>query len=124
MAKLGVAGSDRAQLAEILDLIEGHIRVARQMQQRIKQHRAVARRQNEPVAVRPVGGRGVEFQVFFKQNRGHIRHAHRHARVPGIRGGDRVQGEHADCAGFVPVISMIFAQAGNIHDVGPPKAFG
>jgi hypothetical protein len=55
MAVFRMAGGGRAELAEILDLLERHVGVAEQMQQRVEQHRAVTGRQHEPVAVRPIG---------------------------------------------------------------------
>ena len=42
MAKLGVACGDGAPLAEVLDLVQRDVFVARQVQQRIDQHRAMA----------------------------------------------------------------------------------
>ena len=56
MAVFGMAGGLRAQLAEMLDLVDGHVLVAGQIEQRIEQHRAVAGRQDEAVAVGPVRG--------------------------------------------------------------------
>ena len=44
----------RSELAEMLDLVERHVLVAGEIQQRIEQHRAMAGRQHEAVAVRPV----------------------------------------------------------------------
>ena len=80
-----------AHLAEVLDLFERKLFVTGEVQQRIDQHGPVARRQNETVAVRPQRVGRVELQVLFEKNRGDIRHAHRHARVAGIGGGDGVQ---------------------------------
>ena len=51
---LGVARRQRSELAEMLDLVERHVLVAGEIQQRIEQHRAVAGREHEAVAVRPV----------------------------------------------------------------------
>ena len=62
------------------ELLDRHVGVAGQVQQRVEQHRPVPGRQHEPVAVRPVGRRGVELQVLLEQHRRHVRHAHRHAR--------------------------------------------
>ena len=54
MAVFGMAGRDRAELAEALDLVDRHRLVAEEMKQRIDQHRAVAGREHEPVAIGPV----------------------------------------------------------------------
>ncbi len=51
-----------AELAEVLDLIERHAGSAGQMQQRVKQHRAMSGREHEPVAVRPGRICRIEFQ--------------------------------------------------------------
>src|SRR5262245_65021535 len=40
--------------SKALDLVDRHVRVARQVQQRIEQHRAVTGREDEAVAVRPI----------------------------------------------------------------------
>ena len=57
-----MARRHRAELAEVLDLLDRHGLVAEQMQQRIEQHRAVAGRQHEAVAVGPVRIGRIEFQ--------------------------------------------------------------
>ena len=77
--------------------------VAGQMQQRVLQHRAVAVRQHEAVAVRPMRIRGVVAQVPIPQRDRDLRHAHRHARMPGLRGFDRVHRECADRVGKLGV---------------------
>ena len=41
MAEFRMAGGDRAPLAEVADLFDGHVGIAGQVQQRIKQHRAM-----------------------------------------------------------------------------------
>jgi hypothetical protein len=96
VAELGMAGGLRTQLAEALDLAHRHVGVAGQMQQRIEQHRAVAGGQHEAVAVGPVGGRRIELQVLAPQHRGHVGHAHRHARMAGFRLLDRVHRKRPD----------------------------
>ena len=50
----GWPGGLAAELAEALELVDRHVLVAGQMEQRIEQHRAVAGRQHEAVAVGPV----------------------------------------------------------------------
>jgi hypothetical protein len=52
VAALGVAGRLRVPLAEVADLVERQV-VARQVQQRVEQHRCVAAREHEPVAILP-----------------------------------------------------------------------
>ena len=66
---LGMARGERAQLAELLDLLDGHFLVAEQMKQRIDQHRAVSGREHEPVAIGPSGIGRVEFQETGEQHR-------------------------------------------------------
>ena len=74
----------RVQLAKTFELIERQI-VSCQVQQRVKQHRTVSRRQQKTVAAKP-------FRIFrvVSQKLGpqHIRrrsHAQRQPRMPGIR---------------------------------------
>ena len=64
-----------AQLAEIADVVAAHRGVAGQVEQRIDQHRAMARRQDEPVPVRPGGIARIIFQELPEQHRRRIRHA-------------------------------------------------
>ena len=60
MAALGMAGGAAAELAEALDLVDRHVGIAGQVQQRVEQHRAVPGRQHEAVAVGPVRRRRIE----------------------------------------------------------------
>ncbi len=53
--------------------------VAAQVQQRIQQHRAVAIRQYEPIAIGPVRIRGVMAQVATPQHLLNLGHSHGHA---------------------------------------------
>jgi hypothetical protein len=102
-------------LAEIADLGDRHVGIAGQVQQTIKQHRAMTGRQHEPVAVGPVGGGGVEFQVLLEQHGGHIGHAHRHARVARVGGLHRIHRQHPKGGGFHPVIGVRLAQRGDVQ---------
>ena len=45
------------ELAEALDLVERHLAVAAQVQPRVEEHRAMAGREDEPIAVEPLGVR-------------------------------------------------------------------
>ena len=76
-----------------------HRLVAGEIQQRIEQHRAVAGRQHEAVAVGPVGSLGIEFQEVGEQHGGDVGHAHRQAGMAGIRLLDRIHGQRADGVG-------------------------
>ncbi len=70
-----------AQLTEIADVVPADRFVPSEVQQRIDQHRAVARRQNEPVSVRPVRLGRVKFQEFPEQYGCSICHAERQANM-------------------------------------------
>ena len=85
MAVFRMAGGLAAELAEALQLIQRHVGIAGEMQQRIEQHRAVAGRQHEAVAVRPIRMLRVELQELGEQDRRHVGHAHRHAGMAGGR---------------------------------------
>ena len=112
MAVLGVAGGAAAELAEALQLVERHVGVAGQMQQRIEQHRAVAGRQHEAVAVGPVGLGGIEFQELAEQHGRDVGHAHRHAGMAGFRLLDRVHGERADGVGHAAQMRVVWRVRG------------
>jgi hypothetical protein len=78
-----VAGARAAKLTEIADVVHRRLLVARQVEQRVEQHRTVARREHEAIAIGPLGRGGIELQKARPQHRGNIGHAHRHARVAG-----------------------------------------
>ena len=103
---LRMARGGRIDLAETLDLIERHLGIAGEIEQRIEQHRAVASRQHEAVAVRPLRRRGVEFQKLCEQHGRDIGGAHRQARVAGFRLLDGVHGEPTDRIGHTGMIDL------------------
>ena len=105
MAIFRVTGRARAELAETLDLIDVDIGVAGQIEQRIEQHRSVAGRQDETVAIRPMWIRGVVFQDMREQHRGDVGATHRQAGMAGIRLLDRIHGKEADGVGH-PVMFL------------------
>ena len=117
-----VARRALAQLAEIFQLLQGELRIAHKVQQRIKQHRAVPCRQDEPVPVGPVGRAGIKLQVLFKQNRCHVCHADGHTRVSRICGRNSVQRQRADGGRFGPVIGVGGSKSGEIHGSRYPLA--
>ncbi len=97
-ADFRMSGRFRVELAEALQLLQRQI-VAGQMQQRVQQHRAVAVRKHEAVAVGPLRMRGIVAQVFLPEHRGDVGHPHRHAGVAGFRLLDGVDGEETQCIG-------------------------
>ena len=98
---LGMPRRLRAELPEPLDLIDAHPRIAGQIEQRVEQHRAVAGRQHEAVAVVPVGIGSVEAQELSKEHSCHVCHAHRHAWMPRFRLLDRVHRKRANGIGHI-----------------------
>ena len=79
-ADLRMSGRLRMQLAEVAELADRQV-VAGQMQQRVLQHRAVAVRKYETIAIRPMRIGGVVAQVPVPQRDRDLGHAHRHARM-------------------------------------------
>ncbi|MNT07003.1 hypothetical protein D3C72_1416910 [compost metagenome] len=98
-----VAGGLGAHLAELLDVLDGHVLVACQIEQAVEEHRTVAGRQDEAVAVRPERVLRVEVQIPGEENGGDVGAAHRHAGVAGIGFFHRVHGEETDRIGH-PVV--------------------
>ena len=102
-AVLRMAGAAAVQLAEALDRIQRHGRLAErfvlladrlhagQVQQRVEQHRGVAGREDEAVAVGPDRVLRVEAQELLPQAVGHRRHGHRRAGMAGV---GRLHGVH------------------------------
>jgi hypothetical protein len=72
MAVFGVARRSRSELAEALQLFDGHAWFAGQIKQCVKQHRAMASGQNKTVAVWPVRGSDVIFAHLGEQHGGDI----------------------------------------------------
>src|SRR6185437_6589914 len=66
MAIFGMSGSIRAELAKALDLINRHRFVAGEIEQGVDQHRTVAGREHEAIAVGPGWIGRVEFQEAGK----------------------------------------------------------
>ncbi|MNX84449.1 hypothetical protein D3C86_1162460 [compost metagenome] len=96
-----VAGGLGAPLAEVFQLFAGRVLVAGQVQQAVDQHRAVARRQDEAVAVGPVGAAGVELQEFRVEDGGDVGHAHGHSGVAALGLFDAVHGQDANGVGHL-----------------------
>ena len=82
-------------LSEPLELIEREI-VARQMKQRVEQRRAVARGEDETVAIPPARVLRIVAKEASPQHVSHRRRAHRQPGMPGVRLLDHVDGEKAD----------------------------
>ena len=92
---LGMARRAAAELAEVLEVVEGEA-VAGEVQQRVEQHAAVAGGEDEAVAVGPVGMGGVVLEVPGPEHVRHGRHAHRHARMARVGLLHGVDGQEAD----------------------------
>ena len=80
---LGVPGRPAAPLAEVLDVVQGEI-VARHVQQRVEQHGAVARAQDEAVAIGPVRVGRIVAQMPRPEDVGHGGRPQRHAGMTGL----------------------------------------
>ena len=92
---LGVTGCRRTPLAEGLQVVELEA-VAGQVEHRVLQDRGVAGAQDEPVAVRPVGRRGVVAHDAGPQDVCERGECHRGALVPGPGGVGSVHRQPAD----------------------------
>ena len=104
----GVAGGAAAELAKMLQFVERHVGVTGEMQQGIEQHRAVAGRQDEAVAIGPVRLRCIELQELGEQDSGDVGHAHRQAGMTGIRLLHGVHGQGPDGVRHVAAVGGLF----------------
>ena len=95
---------------EILDLVERHVGVAGEIQQRIEQHRAVPGRQHKAVTVRPFRIGSVEFQELGEQDGGDVGGAHRQAGMAGLGLLDSVHGKATDRVGHTGMIDLRHAE--------------
>jgi hypothetical protein len=73
----------RAELPEILDLVHRQ-GITGQVQHRIEEHRGVAVRQHETVAIPPGRIAGIELEDVAPQHFGDVRHPHGRARMARI----------------------------------------
>ncbi|EXI65582.1 MAG: hypothetical protein AW08_03102 [Candidatus Accumulibacter adjunctus] len=95
---LGMTRCPRAELAELLQVVEREV-IAAEMQQRIEQHRAVPVREDEAVTIRPARIGRVVAQVATPEHFRDFGHPHRHPGVTGVGLLHRVHGEGADDTG-------------------------
>ncbi|MGY4486277.1 hypothetical protein ACVWWR_005468 [Bradyrhizobium sp. LM3.2] len=110
-----------APLPERLDVVEADV-AAGKMEQCIEQHRAMARRQHEAIAVRPIGVSRVEFQESREQHGRDIGHAHGQAGMAGLRGLDGVDRKEANRVGEIVVRDrreVGFGVDGDVHRILP-----
>ncbi len=96
VAVLGMARRARAELAEAFDLVEGHALVAQKIEQRVEQHRAVAGREHEAVAVGPGRIGRIEFEHAGEQHGGDVGRPHGQAGMPGLGLLHRIHRQHPD----------------------------
>jgi len=104
VAEFGMPRRLGTELAEVFQLVYRHVFIAGQVKQRIQQHGAVSRRQNETVPIVPIGRLRIEFQEPGKQNGRHVGHAHGHAGVAGIGFLNGVSGKKTDGIGHFRVV--------------------
>ena len=102
----GMPRRQRSQLAEMLELVERHVGIAGEIEQRIEQHRAVPGRKNEAVAVRPFRIGRVEFQELREQHGGDVGRAHRQAGMAGLCLLDGIHRQPADRVGHTGMIDI------------------
>ena len=96
VAVFGMTGGLGAELAEVPQLLDRHAGIPGEIEERIEQHRAVAGRQDEAIAVGPLWIGRIEAQMLGEEDGCHIGHAHGHAWVARIRFLHRVHRQHAD----------------------------
>ncbi len=99
-AVFGMPGRLRMQLAKAPQLVHRQV-VAGEMQQRVKQHGAMTVREHEAVAVRPFRIGRVMAQMAVPERQRDLGHAHRHARMPGVRLLHGIHGERAQYVGEI-----------------------
>ncbi len=112
VAVFRMAGCQRAELAEALDLLDRHPLIAEQMQQRVEQHRAVPGREHEAVTIGPSRIGRIEFQEPPEQHGGDIGRPHGQAGVPALRLLHRIHGKRPDGVGHALVLRGVAACGG------------
>src|SRR5262249_14224722 len=99
VGELGMARGFRVQLAEALDLVEGHVPVAREVEPRVEEHRAVTGREDETVAVEPLRVRRAISERVAVEDGTYLRAPEGQAQVAAGAGVDGVDGEPAGGGG-------------------------
>ena len=94
-AALRVPRRLRVQLAEALQLVDRQV-VAGQVQEAIEKHRAVAVREHEAIAVRPLRMGRMVAQMAPPERECDLRHSHRHPGMPRFRRFHCVHRERAE----------------------------
>ena len=79
------------------DVVFGN-RITREMQPTVKEHRTMAGREDETIAVQPTRCIGIKIHGFTKENRADFGAAERETKVSGVTG---VDGVHGEATGFV-----------------------
>ena len=110
----GMAGGLAVDLAEPLQLVEGHVLVAGQIEQAVQQHRGMAVRQHEAVAVEPMRIGRIELHEIPEQHGRDVGHAHRRAGMAALGLLHGIHRKKADAVGHVP--QMLVAGLGNRLD--------
>ena len=95
-----MTGGPEPELPEVANLVHRQW-ITGKMQQAVQQHRAVAVRQDEAIAIPPLRVTGVVLHIIVPQYLGDIRHAHRHAGMPRVGGLDGIHTERANCIGEI-----------------------
>ncbi len=95
LAVLGVAGGVRSPLAELLELLHGKV-VTGEVQRAVEQRGGVAVRQDEAVAVDPLGVRGIVLHQLVVQQIGDGGAAEGRAGVAGLGFFNSIDGEEAE----------------------------
>ena len=86
----------RAPLTELLDVLQGHAVIARQVQQGIEQHAAMPGGQHKAIPVEPLGILGIVAHHLVPQGIAHGRGPHGQAGVAAFGLVDRIDGQKAN----------------------------
>ena len=93
---LGMAGGERAQLAEIADLLDGHALLAREIEEGVEQHGAVTGGEHETVPIRPERVGHVIFHDLGEEHGGDVGGAHGQPGMAGFGLFHRIHGKSAN----------------------------
>ena len=101
VAIFGMTGRARAELAEILDLVDGDVFVTREVKHRIEQHRAMSGRKDKAIAVGPMRRLRIVLEKTGMKNGRNISCAHGKAGMAGIGLLHCICRQKADCIGHL-----------------------
>ena len=73
-----------ADLPEAFELVEGHVGIAREIEQAVEEHRCVSVGKDQPIPIDPVGGGCIKLHELLEQDRRNVGQPHWRTRMAAV----------------------------------------